>query len=311
MLSPEQYEKDATVLRNAMKGWGTDEKPIIEITAKRSNADRQEIKKYYKSAFGRDLEKDLDSELSNNFRKTILAMYKTPLDYDTSELYYAMKGMGTNEDTLIEIIGTRSNSQLEAIKKRFKELYNKDLEDEVKDETSGRLQKLLLSILACNRSELTKNEIDTDKLDKDVKDLYDAGENKVGTDESVFNKIYCMRSYAELQYINKQYLKHCGKDLIKVTESEFSGDERRLLKTIMHYAMDPADYFAKRIYKACKGLGTNDAVLIRCLVSRDEIDLKQIKEIYPKKYGMTLYEEIKDETSGDYKNILLQIALTD
>lgn len=309
MLSPEQYEKDAAVLRKAMQGWGTDEPPIIEVTTKRNNADRQQIKKYYKTSFGRDLEEDLDKELSGNFRKTVLAMYKTPVDYDASELYLAMKGIGTNEDTLIEIIGTRSNSQLTAIKKRFKELYNKDLEAEVKDETGGDFQRLLLSILTCNRSDTT--EIDYDKLDKDVKDLYDAGEGKCGTDEQTFNRIFSLRSPAELRFINKSYEKHCGKDLFPVIESEFSGDIRRLLKTVLHSSIDISDYFAKRIYKACKGLGTNDAVLLRVLVSRDEIDLKKIKEIYPQKYKMTLYEEIKDETSGDYKNILLQIAMTD
>lgn len=309
MLSADQYEKDATVLRKAMQGWGTDEGPIIEITAKRSNADRQQILKYYKASYGRDAVKDLESELSGNLRKCVIAMFMTPLDYDCYELYYAMKGMGTNEDTLIEILGTRSNKQIEAMKKRFKEMYNKDLEAEVKDETSGDFKRLLVSLLSCNRSETT--DIDEDKLNKDVKDLYDGGEAKWGTDEAIFNKIFSLRSPTELRWINKQYLKNCGKDLFKIVDDEFSGDAKKLLKTILHACMDPTDYFAERIRNACKGWGTNDEVLIRVLVSRDEIDLKQIKEIYPKKFGKSIYQEIKDETSGDYKNLLLAIAMTD
>lgn len=308
-LSNDQYEKDAGVLRKAMAGWGTDEGPIIEITANRSNADRQQILKFYKSSFGRDALEDLHSELGGNLRKVVLGMYKTPVDYDCNELMGAMKGMGTNEDTLIEILATRSNSQLKAIKARFYELYKKQLEDEVADETSGDLKRLLISLLQCNRSEET--DIDQNKVVKDLQDLYDAGEGTLGTDESVFNRIFALRSPTELRHINKEYAKHTSKTLFDVIDSEFSGDAKKLLRTILQAVMDPTEYFAERIYNACKGMGTNDDVLIRVMISRDEIDLKGIKAIYPKKYGRTLYDEIKDETSGDYKNILLAIARSD
>lgn len=309
MLSAEQYEKDANTLRNAMKGWGTDEGPIIELTAKRTNADRQQILKFYKSSFGRDLFEDLNDELGGNLRKVVVGMYRTPIDYDCHELHGAMKGMGTDEDTLIEILATRDNSQLKQIKLRFKELFKKELEEEIIDECGGDLKRLLVSILQCNRSEVT--DLDVNKLDKDLKDLYDAGEGQWGTDESVFNKIFTNRSRAELRYINREYLKHCGRNLMEVIDKEFSGDIKKLLHTILHALVDTADYFAERIRGACKGLGTNDDVLIRCMITRDEIDLKEIKKIYPKKFGKSLFEEIKDETSGDYKKILLAVALTD
>jgi hypothetical protein len=309
MLSAEQYEKDAAALRKAMKGWGTDEAPIINLTANRTNADRQQIIKFYKSSFGRDVIKDLEDELSGNLKKGIVAMYRTPIDYDVTELYWAMKGAGTNEETLIEIIGTRNNETLKKIKLRFKELYQKELEEWLKDETSGEFKKLLIALVQCNRSDTTT--LDENKLDKDVKDLYEAGEGKWGTNSDVFNKIFSLRSPEELRYINKAYCKQMGKDLFKVIDSEFSGDAQKLYKTVLHAVINATDYFAERIRWACKGWGTNDDVLIRVLVSRDEIDLKQIKEIYPKKFGKTLYQEIKDETSGDYKNLLMAIAMTD
>mmetsp|Transcript_32740 Transcript_32740/g.34078 ORF Transcript_32740/g.34078 Transcript_32740/m.34078 type:complete len:311 (-) Transcript_32740:53-985(-) len=308
-LSAQQYEKDAAVLRKAMEGWGTDEGPIIEITARRSNADRQQILKFYKASFGRDALEDLEDELGGNLRKVVLGMYKTPLDYDTTELYKAMKGGGTDEDTIIEIIGTRTNSQLIAIKDRFKVLYKEHLENWINDELGGDLKRLVVSLIQCNRSE--ECNINADKLDKDLKDLYEAGEGQWGTDESVFNKIFTLRSPAELRYINREYLKHVGRSLFEVVDDEFSGDMKKLLKTVLHAMINTTDYYAERIRAACKGWGTNDEVLIRCLVSRDEIDLKEIKAVYPKKFGKSIYEEIKDETSGDYKKILLAIAATD
>lgn len=308
-LSKEQYEKDAAVLRKAMEGWGTDEGPIIEITAKRSNADRQQILKYYKTAYGRDAIKDLEDELGGNLQKVVLAMYRTPVDYDCMELMRAMKGMGTNEDTLIEIICTRSKQRMEEIKTRFVELYKETLEHWLLDELSGDIKRFLVALIQGGRSDTTN--IDKAKLDKDVSDLYNAGENKLGTDEEAFIKLFSLRSPAELRYINQAYYKHTGKDLFQTIDDEFSGDIKKALKATLHAIIDPTDYFAERIKYACKGMGTNDDILIRVLVTRDEVDLKQIKEIYVKKFGLTLYQEIKDETSGDYKNMLLQIAMTD
>jgi hypothetical protein len=308
-LSSEQYEKDAQMLRKAMKGFGTDEKTIIELCAKRTNADRMKIKTFFKSSFGRDLEEDLDDELGGDLRRVMLGMFKSPVDYDCHELMGAMKGMGTNEDTLIEILGSRSNSEIAAIKPRFKELFKKDLEKEIIDETSGDLKRMLVSLLQCNRSD--NPDIDTQKLDKDLADIYQAGEGQCGTDEEVFNKIFANRGANELRYINKEYLKHTGKNMKDIISSEFSGDIKKLLITILHCCTNITDYFSQRIRGACKGLGTNDKVLIRCMITRDEIDLQQIKKNYKNAYGLSLYDEIKDECSGDYKLCLLAIAATD
>lgn len=101
-----------------------------------------------------------------------------------------------------------------------------------------------------------------------------------------------------------------GKSLIDVIESEFSGDIKILLKTILHAHINPADYFADRIYKACKGWGTNDQMLIRALIVMDDAYMEEIKKIYKSKFKMTLAQQIENETSGDYKKMLLMIINT-
>lgn len=309
MLSDEQYEKDAKNFKKAMDGWGTDDELIVELTTKRTNADRQQIIKFYKSSFGEDLFGELSDELGGDLKKVVLGMFRTPVDYDCYELNNAIKGAGTDESVLIEIIATRTNQQLQAIKNRYKELFSIVLEDEVKDECGGDLGRLLISLLQCNRSE--ENDIDEEKLKKDLAELYEAGEGTWGTDESAFNRIFVNRSRAELNYINNEYQKYCGKNLKEVVENEFSGDTKEALVTILHCLLNPSDYFATRINDACKGCGTKDNQLIRVIISRDEIDLKKIKEIYKLRYGRTLYEEIEDECSGNYKNILIGIAKSD
>ena len=106
--------------------------------------------------------------------------------------------------------------------------------------------------------------------------------------------------------ISQIYYKY-SKTLFEVIESLFSGDTKRLFKAIVYSLISPSEYFAYRIHKAIKGLGTNDTILIRVLVSRDEIDIKRIKRYYEQLYKVSLYDAVKSDISGDYQKLLLAL----
>ena len=52
---------------------------------------------------------DLHSELGGHFRTAVLALMETKAVYDAQCLRNAMKGLGTDESVLIEILCTRTN----------------------------------------------------------------------------------------------------------------------------------------------------------------------------------------------------------
>ena len=298
-------EMDCAALRNAMRGLGTDEDTIINIICSRNNLQRQEIKRYYITAYGRDLIKDLKSELSGNFENVVVAMFQTPAEFDAESLYKAMKGLGTDESVLIEIIGSRTTYELDLIKQAFRMMYGKDLIKWVESETSGNLRKLLVSLLYSQRSQ---NPVpNQQQCMMDAQALYKAGEKRWGTDESVFNQIFSTRSNAEIACINQCYINLRGKGLDKAISNEFSGDNKKLFMTLFKVLINPPSYFAERIHEAINGLGTNDKKLIRNIVSRCEIDLPQIKQCYRSMYGRELISDVRGDTSGDYKKILSKL----
>ncbi|NXR12995.1 ANX11 protein, partial [Semnornis frantzii] len=158
--------KDAEVLRKAMKGFGTDEQAIIDCLGSRSNKQRQQIILSFKTAYGKDLIKDLKSELSGNFERTILAMMKTPVMFDAYEIKEAIKGVGTDENCLIEILASRSNEHIQELNRVYKAEFKKTLEEAIKSDTSGHFQRLLISLSQGNRDESTT--VDMSLVQRDV-----------------------------------------------------------------------------------------------------------------------------------------------
>ncbi|XP_036293967.1 annexin A11 isoform X1 [Pipistrellus kuhlii] len=298
--------RDAEVLRKAMKGFGTDEQAIIDCLGSRSNKQRQQILLSFKTAYGKDLIKDLKSELSGNFEKTILALMKTPILFDVYEIKEAIKGAGTDEACLIEILASRSNEHIRELSRAYQAECRKTLEEAIRSDTSGHFQRLLVSLSQGNRDESTN--VDMSLVQRDVQELYAAGENRLGTDESKFNAILCARSRAHLVAVFNEYQRMTGRDIEKSICREMSGDlEHGMLAVVKCLKNTPA-FFAERLNKAMRGAGTKDRTLIRIMVSRSEIDLLDIRAEYKRLYGKSLYHDITGDTSGDYRKILLKIC---
>lgn len=298
-------EAASKALHDSMKGLGTNEASIIKVLTSHSNAQRQEIAQQYKTEYGKDLVESLKSELGGPLEETIVALMTPTWQYLAHELRDAMKGPGTDESTLIEIL-CRSNAEIKAIKSAYEALYpGRSLEKDVVKETGGNFERLLVSQVNAGRDE--SPQVDRALAEKDAKAIWDAGEKKLGTDESVFNQILCERSYAQLKATFESYQKQTGKGILDTIKRELSGPLRDGFANIVNFCWDQHYFFAERIYMSMKGAGTNDKQLIRNIISRSEIDLATVSQSFQKQYGKSLSDWIKSDIGGEYRNALLAI----
>ncbi|CAH1988864.1 unnamed protein product [Acanthoscelides obtectus] len=303
--NPFNPRDDAEVLRKAMKGFGTDEKAIINVLARRTNAQRLQIAVEFKTMYGKDLIKDLKSELSGNFENLIVAMM-TPLpEYYAKELHDAMSGIGTDEDVLIELLCTMSNQEIRTIRQAYEAMYESSLEDDLRADTSGTFKRMMVSLCTANRDE--DPTVNLDQAREDAAKLAEAGELQMGTDESTFNSVLCARSYAHLRAVFEEYERLTGNSIEDAVKSEFSGNSESGFLAIIRAIQDTPKYFAKQLNNAISGAGTDDNSLMRIVVTRSEIDMEDIKRAYASKYGESLKEAIKDDTSGHYEKCLLAL----
>jgi hypothetical protein len=103
-----------------MKGVGTDEKRIIREISSITNDQRQIVKERYLTMYGKTLEQDLKSELNDEFEDIIIALLKPRYEYEAECLRDAIKGIGTREHLVIEILCTKDGAEIEKLKAAYK-----------------------------------------------------------------------------------------------------------------------------------------------------------------------------------------------
>ena len=301
------YQKSAEELKKAMAGFGTDEESLIKIVTSYNTKERLKIKKAYKEQYQNELIDDLKSELSGKFEDVMVALFKDPIEYEAECLNKAMKGAGTDENTLIEIISSRPNWLMQKIKIKYKELYENELIDDVKNDTSGDFQKLLIGLLECERSD-NKN-INKENCENIAKELNEDKEGNwsIENDQDVFYKYIMFSSPHELSAVAREYYKLSGETILDGIEKKFSGDVKELIKTVLYSVISPSEYFATRIKKAIEGFGTDNTALIRIIITRCEVDMNIIKKFYKQLYEKDLIEDVKNDISGDYQKLMVEL----
>ncbi|XP_061483908.1 annexin A1 [Rhineura floridana] len=298
--------KDAAALDQAIMAKGVDEATIIDILTKRTNAERQQIKAAYQQLKGKPLEEALKKALKSHLEDVVLALLKTPAQFDAEELRYSMKGLGTDEDTLIEILASRNNKQIRDANRAYQEVFKRDLAKDIASDTSGDFQKALLALAKGDRDE--NPHVNEELADNDARALYEAGERKKGTDVNVFINILTTRSYPHLRRVFQKYTKYSKHDMNKALDLELKGDIENCLTAIVKCATSKPAFFAEKLHLAMKGSGTRHKTLNRVMVSRSEVDMNEIKGFYRSMYGKSLCQAVLDETKGDYETILVALC---
>ncbi|CAH9146464.1 unnamed protein product [Cuscuta epithymum] len=150
-VDPAAVQHDAKTLYKAgEKRLGTDEKKFIQIFSERSRAHLAAVISAYHVLCDHSLKKAVKSETSGLFEfalLTILQCAQNPAKYFAKTLRKAMKGMGTDDTTLVRVIVTRAEVDLLYIKAEYHKKYKKSLHDAIHSETSGHYRAFLLLLL--------------------------------------------------------------------------------------------------------------------------------------------------------------------
>ncbi|XP_037553662.1 annexin A2-B [Nematolebias whitei] len=299
--------RDAARIDTAMKTKGVDEQTITDILTRRSYEQRRQIAFEFERISKKDLITALKGALSGPLEALMLGLMKSTTQYDASELKASMKGLGTDEETLIELVCSRNNEELTEIKTVYKDLFKKELEKDIAGDTSGDFAKLLLALVQTKRDEQS-NVVDYEKIDDDARSLYEAGVKRKGTDVSTWISIMSQRSIPHLQRVFERYKSYSPYNIKESIRKEVKGDLEKSFLTLVECFENKQLYFANRLNEAMKSKGAKEKVVTRIMVSRCEVDLMKIRSEFKRQHKKSLYQTIAEHTKGDYQKALLSLC---
>jgi len=232
MLTPAEY--DAKQLRDAISGAGTKEGTIIEILCSRSNKQIADIKAAYKFIYSADLEKDLMSDTSGHFRRLCISlltgnrMEGQPVNLqkaqqDANELYQAgEKVLGTDESKFNQILCSQSFEQLRVVFEEYRKLAKKGLDQAVKSEMSGDLEKGMLAIVGVVEN---KHRYFAERLYHSMKGA--------GTKDDTLIRVIVTRCEIDMVQIKMEFQRTFGQTLESFIQGDTSGDYKNMLLALV------------------------------------------------------------------------------
>jgi len=232
---------------------------------------------------------------------TVVASKDFDPETDAKVLYKAMKGFGTDEDKIINIVAYRSSGQLMAVEKKFRTMYGDDLSKWLEKELKGKLEQVVLGRFYGPRG------YQAYCLRKAMQG--------VGTDERALIDVICTKNKIEMTMVKKAYEALFKRDLIRDIESETSGDFRRIMVSLSSAGRDekPVDEDlakedAAALYEAGEGKwGTDEGTFNRIFAGRSFPQLRAMFVAYKKKTGQDMGKVIEKEMSGNMERAFLTL----
>jgi hypothetical protein len=282
------------------------EETILDIVITNDLNQRLEIANTYEELYKTSLYEDIKSKLKGDFKELSGYLFLSPQEFSAKMLKRGFKGFSIDEEIIFEILSAHTLEEYILIGEAYKNETKKELIKDLEKNFSGSLKTNILKLISTqrrinNNPDLKLCEQLSDELIKeDIKKWID--------NENLFQKVFIECSPEEMVLIGRFYFQKTGQSLIDDIEKKLNGKNKTFLREILYNNIIPHELYAEKINKSIKGIGTNTALLNRCLASRCGLDMPQIKEIYKWKYKTSLRQDIIGDCSGIYQKLCLYVA---
>jgi hypothetical protein len=278
-------------IHDATAGFGTNERGLARAIGRIPPGQGDEVMATYKALFGEDLIGLLKSETSFGFEDLLLEMLAPQPRQDAQILFNALQSherehvVKIDEDTLIEVLCTRTKAEVAAIVPAFDALIAKEvtphmppggmpvtLRTEIDSPSGPReplVKRILLAILDGSRDDepASPDLVDAAAAQRDADALHKAGAGRAGTDEAALVDLFTKRSFTHLSAVAEAYRKSYGHRLPTDIKGEFRkrSKSRLALKTLALRSESIGSPVAFMLREAINGIGTNDRLLERAM----------------------------------------------
>ena len=276
---------------------------ILNVIMKNNLKSRVDISNYYQANYGISLFEEINKKIKGDYGYCAAQLFLSPLDFC---IHHLKLGLEKKNECAMEQLTSRTPEELNLIEDKYNKITGKNLKDEIIKSFSGAVGQNLINLWKTKR---ISNPNPNKKECEDYANILLSNKPKDWVEkENIFKEIFIERSPEELILIARYYLKNSGRNLIDDIEGKTGGNNQILLKEILYNNIMPHEIFADKIYESIKGLGTDEEMLSRALVSRCELDMGAIRDMYQTKYKVSMKEDIKGDTSGSYQKLCIYLS---
>ena len=149
-----------------------------------------------------------------------------------------------------------------------------------------------------------------EKALEDAETIYKKGQGKWGTEERGIFKILTKSPREHLQAIDSAYSSKYGYTLVKAMKKELNGNLADATVHLIEMKLKPFEAMANLIRTACKGIGTDELLLICTLIRLQEV-MGDVMSAHIELFGKTVHERVRSEVSkGQFRDLLLHVLDT-
>ncbi|XP_043720749.1 annexin-like protein RJ4, partial [Telopea speciosissima] len=249
---------------------------------------------------------------------------RDPADRDVMLINLALRHRAYQ--VIIEIACANSPDELLEVKQAYHLRYKRSLEEDVALHAKKHLRQLLVALVSTYR--YGGDDINASLARAEANILHEAINGKHRSNHEEIVRILGTRSKAQLSATFSHYKIEHGTSITKDCKSNQNGREfyRKIplrgfkdswkvpddefliaLHTTIRCINAPPKYFTKVLYNELPKVWTNTNMITRVIVMRAEKDLKEIKEFFFKKKGVTLEYVISGKKFRDYKGFLITL----
>ncbi|XP_034703657.1 annexin D4-like [Vitis riparia] len=237
------------------------------------------------------------------FKDIVVQWIMHPWERDARLVHEAITKGPQAYGLLIEIACTRSSEELLGARIAYQSLFDQSIED-VASRLEGIERKLLVALVSLHRYEGSRVNEGTARLEATtlaiaVKNV----DKKNPIEDDGIVRILTTRSKLHLKVVVKYYKEIYGKNIDEDLDTLMS------LKETLQCLCNPQAYFSKVLNDAFKDdvdKNTKEA-LTRVIVTRSNVDMKEIIEEFDKQYKIPLNQKIEDVAIGNYKDFLVSL----
>ncbi|XP_064982187.1 annexin Gh1-like [Musa acuminata AAA Group] len=149
-VSGKLVKSEAKMLHEKITEKAYSHEELVRIFTTRSKAQLIATINHYKNEYGKPINKDLKSDHKNEFLAALRAIIRCtfcPERYLEKVIRLAIKGLGTDENSLTRIITTRAEVDLKAIEATYYKRNSVPLKQAIKGDTSGDYKAMLTALL--------------------------------------------------------------------------------------------------------------------------------------------------------------------